>query len=58
MDAERVDKVIKANRIRAQANLFSTTNDDGTQPNIKIFSDDKIMLQFGVQAEVLINQEL
>ncbi|MBL6731196.1 MAG: hypothetical protein ISP74_09830 [Bacteroidia bacterium] len=58
MDAERVDKVIKANRIRAQANLFSITNDDGTQPNIKIFSDDKIMLQFGVQAEVLINQEL
>lgn len=58
LDAERVDKVIKANRIRAQANLFSTTNDDGTQPNIKIFSDDKIMLQFGVQAEVLINQEL
>jgi hypothetical protein len=58
MDAERVDKVIKANRIRAQANLFSITNDDGTQPYIKIFSDDKIMLQFGVQAEVLINQEL
>ena len=58
MDADRVDKVIGANQIRAQAHLSTTTSNIGAQPNVRIFSDDKIMLQFGVQAEVLINQEL
>ena len=57
LDAERVDKVIEANQVRAQAHL-STTTTGGAQPNVKIYSDNKIMLQFGVQAEVLINQEL
>jgi hypothetical protein len=57
MDADRVDKVIEANRVRIQAGL-STTVSGGIQPNVKIYSDDKIMLQLGVQAEVLINQEL
>ena len=57
LDAERVDKVIEANHVRAQAHL-STTTTGGAQPNVKIYSDNKIMLQFGVQAEVLINQEL
>jgi hypothetical protein len=57
LDAELVDKVIEANQVRAQAHLLTTTT-GGAQPNVKIFSDNKIMLQFGVQAEVLINQEL
>ena len=58
MESDRVDRVMNANRVRAQAYLSTTTDNNGNQPDIKIYSDDGIMIQFGVQAEVLINQEL
>ncbi len=58
MESDRVDRVMNANRVRAQAYLSTTTDNNGNQPDVKIYSDDGIMIQFGVQAEVLINQEL
>jgi hypothetical protein len=58
MESDRVDRVMNANRVRAQAYLFTTTDNNGNQPDVKIYSDDGIMIQFGVQAEVLINQQL
>jgi len=58
MESDRVDRVMNANRVRAQAYLSTTTDNNGYQPDIKIYSDDGIIIQFGVQAEVLINQEL
>lgn len=58
MESDRVDRVMNANRVRAQAYLSTTTDNNGNQPDVKIYSDDGIMIQFGVQAEVLINQQL
>ena len=40
-----------------KAYLSTTTDNNGNQPDVKIYSDDGIMIQFGVQAEVLINQQ-
>lgn len=58
LDANRVDRVRSANQVRIKAILSTFTGNSGNQPNIRIYSFDQIAFQLGVQAEVLINQEL
>ena len=44
MESDRVDRVMNANRVRAQAYLSTTTDNNGNQPDVKIYSDDGIMI--------------
>ena len=46
-----------SNRIRIRATL-NTLFENGTQPDVKFYSDYDLLLQLGVQAEVLIEREL
>lgn len=58
MESSRVDAIRLANRVRLKAVLSSLANEDGTQPSIRIYDENKILLQLGVQAEILIDQKL
>lgn len=57
MDNANINNVQNANRIRIRA-TFNTLFENGNQPDVKFFSDYDLLLQFGVQAEVLIEQEI
>lgn len=52
-----ITNIENANRIRIKATL-NTLIENGSQPDVKFFNDYDLLLQFGVQAEVLIEQRL
>jgi hypothetical protein len=56
-DKDRIDKIIHANRIRTVASL-NTTTISGAQPDVKIFKEYEILLQLGIQAKLLLNEQL
>ena len=56
MNAESVERLKRANQLRLRAK-FNTPFDASTQPSVKFYSDYDVLLQLGVQAEVLIKQE-
>ena len=53
----RIDNLKQANRLRIKARI-NTTNQGGTQPDVKIYDDYELQLELGVQAALQINQEL
>lgn len=59
LDANTIERVQSADRIRIKA-YFNTPFDSGgtTQPDVKFYDDYDVFIQLGVQAEVLINQDL
>lgn len=57
MDNASVNRLKSANRIRLRA-TFNTPFDGGVQPDVKFYTDYDLLLQLGVQAEVLIVQKV
>jgi hypothetical protein len=59
LHAARIDKIKNANRIRIRAE-FNTPFDAGgtTQSDVKFLKEYALLLQFGVQAQVLIKSDL
>jgi len=57
MDNASMDRLKSANRIRLRA-TFNTPFDGGVQPDVKFYTDYDLLLQLGVQAEVLIIQKI
>jgi hypothetical protein len=57
MDNASVDHLKNANRIRLRA-TFNTPFDGGMQPDVKFYTNYDLLLQLGVQAEVLITQKI
>ncbi|MBT8326197.1 MAG: hypothetical protein KJP21_00655 [Bacteroidia bacterium] len=56
-DAARTDLIMQANRVRIVAR-FNTTTIGGSQPDVKFYEEYQLLLQLGVQAKLLLNQEL
>lgn len=56
LNAARVERILSANRIRLRA-TFDTPSVDGMQPDVKFFSTYDLLLQLGVQAEILVEQQ-
>jgi hypothetical protein len=52
-----IDRIKDANRIRIRAAFNTPFGSGGIQPDVKFYKDYNILLQLGVQAEVLIKQE-
>lgn len=57
LNTASISNLQNANRIRIRATL-NTPFDNGSQPDVKFFSNYALLLQFGVQAEILIEQRL
>jgi hypothetical protein len=57
MDNAGVNRLKSANRIRLRA-TFNTPFDGGMQPDVRFYTDYDLLLQLGVQAEVLILQKV
>jgi|TARA_B110000908_G_scaffold163023_1_gene209160 hypothetical protein len=57
LNATSIENLQNANRIRIRATI-NTLFDNGTQPDVKFYSNYNLLLQLGVQAEVLIEKEL
>ncbi|MGB1037569.1 MAG: hypothetical protein ACPGYY_02905 [Bacteroidia bacterium] len=59
LDASTIDRIKNADRLRIKA-YFNTPFDSGgtTQPDVKFYDNYDVFIQLGVQAEVLINQDL
>jgi hypothetical protein len=57
MDNASVNRLKSANRIRLKA-TFNTPFDGGMQPDVRFYTDYDLLLQLGVQAEVLIVQKV
>jgi hypothetical protein len=57
LDNDRVERILDANRLRIKA-FFNTPFENGTQPDVKFFDDYDVLIQLGVQAEILVEQDL
>ncbi len=57
LNATSIQNLQNANRVRIRATI-NTLFDNGTQPDVKFYSNYDLLLQLGVQAEVLIEREL
>jgi len=57
LDAASINRLQTANRIRIRASL-NTLVENGIQPDVKFYNDYNLLLQLGVQAEVLIEEQI
>ncbi len=53
----RTELLMKANRVTVLAR-FNTKTNGGSQPDVKFYEEYRLLLQLGVQAKLLLNQEL
>jgi len=58
MGTANVLRITAANRIRIKAYFNTLKENGGNQPDVKFYNIYDLLLQMGVQAEVLINQDL
>lgn len=58
METANVLQITAANRIRIKAYFNTLKENGGNQPDVKFYDSYDFLLQMGVQAEVLINQDL
>lgn len=58
MGTANVQRITAANRVRIKAYFNTLKESGGNQPNVKFYDSYNFLLQMGVQAEVLINQDL
>ena len=58
IDNVTTNKILNANRMRLKAYFNTPFDGGGQQPNVKFYDSYGVLIQLGVQAEVLINQGL
>ncbi|PCJ67728.1 MAG: hypothetical protein COA58_00915 [Bacteroidetes bacterium] len=58
LNSASIDRLKMANRIRIRSYFNTLIDGGGTQPDVKFYEEYDLLLQLGVQAEVLINQDL